>query len=131
MLAIHNHYVLTSNAMPQREPRSFNEQAAWFAAVQRRRFPILVVDNAGDIIGYAYVDRFAELKSFEPSIEGHIYLKPGSTGNRLGTALLRVLVKRASRLHKRSLIVRIDSTNIASIKIHKRCGFTLAGELRD
>lgn len=132
MLEIHNHYVLNTNKLPEREPRSPEEHTALFSGLLSRGFPVLVAaPTEGDVIGYCYVDAFASGRSYAPALRVHIYLKQGYHGQGIGTRLLRTLIERSRGLNRRTMVSVIDSTNLASIKLHEKCGFAVVGALRD
>ena len=131
ILGIHNHYVLESTATPLRDPRTMDEQRRWYSALVIDGLPVLVTEQDGLVAGYCYVDRLAPGRSFAPALEEHIYLHPHQLARGFGTQLLKAIVERSRDLGIRTLIARIDASNTASIRVHKKCGFATVGTVRD
>ena len=46
-----------------------------------RRYPYLVLEREGDILGYAYAHKFAERISYRPSAELSVYLDRAAAGS--------------------------------------------------
>ena len=131
ILSIHNHYVLRSIATPLRDQRTMGDQRRWYSELVQGRFPVLVAEQDGLVAGYCYVDRLAPGPSFAPALEEHIYLDPHQLARGFGTQLLNAIVERSRDLGIRTLIARIDASNTASIRVHKKCGFATVGTVRD
>jgi L-amino acid N-acyltransferase YncA len=84
--------------------------------------PYLVLEEDGEVIGYAYVSKFRERPAYEHSIETSIYLKHDCGGKGWGTKLYEELLSQVS-LERHILIGGIALPNEASIKLHEKCGF--------
>jgi phosphinothricin acetyltransferase len=65
-------------------------------------------------------------------VENAIYLAPGRTGKGLGRLLLGALLRNCAQAGVEQVIAVIaDSGNPASATLHRACGFTEAGLLRN
>ena len=131
LLGIYNHYVLTSTATPICDPLTKDEQRHWFETQMVEGLPILVAERDGGVVGYCHVGRLMPIATFAPSLEEHIYLDPGHVGCGFGTLLLRAMIDRVGQLGVRTVIARIDASNEASLRLHRKCGFETIGTVRD
>ena len=128
--AIYAHYVLTGLA-------SFEIEAPGEAEMRRRRadvlalgLPYFVAERGGEIVGFAYAAPFRTRPAYRYTVEDSVYVHGDHLGHGVGATLLAVLIAACERAGCRQMIAVIgDSANQASIKLHERCGFALAGLL--
>ena len=105
--------------------------AARRAEVLGRGLPWLVLEEAGQVLGYAYCNWFKPRPAYRYSAENSIYLAPGSQGRGLGRLLLAELATQAEAVGVRKLIAVIgDSGNAASVGLHRKLGFEPVGTIR-
>ena len=129
--AIYAHYVLNSTATFEIEPPSPADMAARRAEVLARGLPWLVLEEAGQVLGYAYCNWFKPRPAYRFSAENSIYLAPGTQGRGLGRLLLTELATQAEAAGVRKLIAVIgDSGNAGSIGVHRSLGFEPVGTIR-
>jgi L-amino acid N-acyltransferase YncA len=84
------------------------------------------------VAGYAYAAPWRVKPAYRRTAEITIYLAPDRTGQGLGGRLLRALQQRCALAGLEQLIAVIaDSGDLASIALHRTCGFTDAGRLRN
>jgi L-amino acid N-acyltransferase YncA len=94
--------------------------------------PFLVCECDGRVAGYAYAAPWRVKPAYRRTAEITIYLAPDRTGQGLGGRLLRALQQRCALAGLEQLIAVIaDSGDLASIALHRTCGFTDAGRLRN
>ncbi len=125
---IYAHYVLTSTA-------TFEEAVPTVAEMQARRshivelgFPYLVAEVDNEIVGYSYAAPYRPRVAYRYTIEDSIYLAPDHGGQGIGKALLTELIRRCEQGPWRQMIAVIAGAhNTASIKLHRKLGFTDAG----
>jgi len=128
--AIYAHYVLTGLA-------SFEIEAPGEAEMRRRRadvlalgLPYFVAERGGEVVGFAYAAPFRTRPAYRYTVEDSVYVHGDHLGHAVGATLLAVLIAACERAGCRQMIAVIgDSANQASIKLHERCGFALAGLL--
>lgn len=124
--AIYNHYVLHT-------PVTFEEVAVPVEAMAERlreitaRFPWLVAEEHGVVVGYAYVGPWKSRCSYRYTVESTVYLDPAATRRGLGTQLYQTLLAQVSQLGLHSIIGGITLPNAASVALHERCGFRKIG----
>ena len=131
MLAIYNDAVLTTTAVYDYQPRSGEQQVAWFQAKQEQGLPVLVAEDGGAIAGFASYGPFRPWPAYLHSVENSLYVAPGQRGRGIGTALLPALIQRAAGRGLHTMIAGIDATNEASLRLHAKFGFERVAQFRE
>lgn len=112
------------------EAPSHEEMLATFANVRSLRLPYLVAVENDQVLGYAYAAPFRTRPAYKYGVEDSIYLAPEATGRGIGKALLVQLIEMCTERGLYSMIAVIgDSENLASVGVHKACGFEYTGNL--
>ncbi len=128
--AIYAHHVLTGLASFEEVPPDVAEMAARRAKVTGRGLPYLVAEAADGVLGYAYAAPFRDRVAYRYSLEDSVYVAPAAAGRGVGSALLAELIIRCGDLGYRQMVAVIgDSANAASIGLHAKMGFEMAGRL--
>ena len=128
--AIYRHHVLTGTGTFEIDPPSTADMAARRDDVLGKGLPFLVLEDSGQVRGFAYCNWFKPRPAYRFSAEDSIYLDPQVAGRGWGSLLLTELLGQAERAGVRSLIAVIgDSGNAASIAVHQGSGFSRAGVL--
>jgi phosphinothricin acetyltransferase len=128
---IYAHHVQSGTA-------SFEEVAPDEAEITKRRqavldfgAPYLVAELDGKVQGFAYAYKFRPRSAYRHTVENSIYVEPAVKRNGIGTKLLSELIEQCTQLGYRQMVAVIGgAANVASINLHKRLGFTSAGQLR-
>lgn len=128
---IYAHHVQSGTA-------SFEESAPDVVEIAHRReaviafgAPYIVAELDGQVQGFAYAYKFRPRSAYRHTVENSIYVEPAATGNGIGTALLRALIERCTALGYRQMVAVIGGAgNTASVNLHKRLGFSVAGQLK-
>ncbi len=129
--ALYAHHVLHSTATFETTPPTEAEMRQRHADVIARDLPWLVMEDGGEVLGYAYCQWFKPRPAYRFSAENSIYLHHAACGRGLGRQLLQALMDEAQARGVRKLIAVIgDSANAASIGLHRAAGFTDAGAIR-
>jgi L-amino acid N-acyltransferase YncA len=89
----------------------------------------LVLERAGELLGYAYAAPFHERAAYRHATESTIYLRHGLEGKGLGARLYAELVRRTFARGYRHMVGAIALPNVPSVKLHERLGFQKAGHL--
>jgi len=128
---IYNHHVLHGTGTFEIDPPSATDMAARRADVLGKGLPYLVVEEEGQVLGFAYGNWFKPRPAYRFSAENSIYLAPGVAGRGLGRLLLDALCVQAEAAGVRKLIAVIgDSANAGSIGVHRSAGFTHVGMIK-
>jgi len=129
--AIYAHHVLHGTGTFETTPPTEAEMAARRADVLQKALPYLVLEEGGQVLGFAYCQWFKPRPAYRFSAEDSIYLHPQAAGRGLGRQLLSALVEQAEAAGLRKLIAVIgDSANAGSIGVHTALGFQPVGTVR-
>ena len=129
--AIYNHHVLHGTGTFEIDPPSASDMATRRADVLGKGLPYLVVEEEGQVLGFAYGNWFKPRPAYRFSAENSIYLAPGVAGRGLGRLLLDALCVQAEAAGVRKLIAVIgDAANAGSIGVHRSAGFTHVGLIK-
>lgn len=97
---------------------------------RKDKYPFLLLENQGEILGYAYLSPFKEREAYSWSSETSIYLKMETRGKGLGTMLLSSLEKEAEKMNLLSLDACIampreetEYLTDQSIRFHEKRGY--------
>jgi L-amino acid N-acyltransferase YncA len=127
---IYRHHVLYGAASFETEPPSLDDMCHRREDVLAKGLPYLVADIDGMIAGYAYAGTYRPRAAYRDTVENSVYLRHDMVGRGIGRQLLDALIRECAARDLRQMIAVIgDSANIASIRLHERCGFRLAGTL--
>ena len=92
----------------------------------------MVAERDGDMLGFASSSPFKKRPAYNTSVETSIYLEPDAMGGGVGTTLFGALLELLTadeRLHR--AYGGIALPNAASIALHEKFGFQLAGTYRE
>lgn len=129
--AIYAHHVLHGTGTFETVPPSETDMAARRADVLAKALPYLVIEENGQVLGFAYCNWFKPRPAYRFSAEDSIYLHPDARGRGLGRQLLGALAEAGEKAGLRKLIAVIgDSANAGSIGVHTALGFTHAGLIK-
>lgn len=129
--AIYAHHVLHGTGTFETDCPSLEEMARRRDDVLAKNLPFLVLVQGGRMLGYAYCNWFKPRPAYRYSAEDSIYLHPEAVGRGLGRALLAELCSQAERSGVRKMMAVIgDSSNMASIGVHRSLDFKPVGVLR-
>jgi phosphinothricin acetyltransferase len=126
---IYAHHVLHGLASFEEIPPDVGELTRRWRAIADAGLPYLCATGAdGAIVGYAYAGPYRPRSAYRFTVEDSVYVAPGASGRGIGRALLQKLIDLCTDLGKRQMIAVIgDSSNAASIALHRACGFDLTG----
>ena len=122
ILNIYAPYIETSTATFEYDVpclRSFTQR---FLGIIEK-YPWLVWEENGEILGYAYASAPYERAAFSWCAEPSVYLKPEAKGRGIGKALYKVLEEILKKQGYQVLYALITDENTASICFHERCGY--------
>jgi L-amino acid N-acyltransferase len=123
---LHNAWIPTLTTTWTEKPFSLEERAAWLEEHQRDGLPVLVADDAGEVMGYTSYERFrggGRLEGNDSTAELSIHVREDFWGLGFGRALIEALVERARVARIHVLVAAIDGENEASLRFHERLGF--------
>jgi phosphinothricin acetyltransferase len=125
---IYGHHVLHGTGTFETTPPSVVDMTTRRADVLTKGLPWLVVEEGGQVLGFAYGNWFKPRPAYRFSAEDSIYMAPEAAGKGLGRALLAELLAALERAGVRRVMAVIgDSANAGSIGVHRALGFEPAG----
>jgi L-amino acid N-acyltransferase YncA len=126
--AIYKHHVLHGTGTFEIDPPSLEDMTARREDVLSKGLPYLVLENEGQVVGFAYCNWFKPRPAYRFSAEDSIYLAADTAGKGWGRMLLAELCQAAEKVGIRKLIAVIgDSGNGGSIGVHTSVGFKHVG----
>ncbi|WP_035986886.1 GNAT family N-acetyltransferase [Brevibacillus agri] len=130
MLAIYNHAIAHLAATFDLEPQSLAQREVWFHK-HTEAHPLLVAEADGQVVGYCCLSPFREKPAYSKTVELSVYIDAQQRGRGVGTALMSDILQRAEQLGYHTVISGITGGNEASVRLHEKFGFTLAGKFRE
>lgn len=128
---IYNAAVTGTDATCDLAPRTLEERRGWWEAHRDPRYPILIAEEEGTVLGYASLSSWVSGVVYDHTAEASLYLAPTAQGRGLGTRLMRALLDEAARRGQHAIIARIWAQNAASLALCRRCGFETVGVQRE
>jgi L-amino acid N-acyltransferase YncA len=89
--------------------------------------PRLVAEREGEVIGWAALSPVSRRPCYAGVVEESVYVDENARGQGVGRALLERLCADAEAVGIWTIQTSIFPENVASIELHKRCGFRVVG----
>ncbi|HYL58227.1 MAG TPA: GNAT family N-acetyltransferase [Candidatus Acidoferrales bacterium] len=125
---IYNYYIVNTPITFDLAPVTAEARAGWFKEhTSTPRHRLLVAEEAGRVIGYAGTGQFRDKAAYDTSVEMTIYCANEATGRGVGAMLYAALLDALKDADVHRLLAGITLPNDASIKLHRRFGFTDVG----
>ena len=130
LTAIYGASVTGGTASFELEAPDANEMQRRWQAIRDAGFPYLAAEQAGVVMGYAYVSQYRPRPAYRYSVENSIYVAAHAHRSGVGRQLLAALIDAATAKGYRQMIAVIgDSAQSPSIGLHRRAGFTFVGTI--
>src|ERR1700674_3518113 len=125
---LYNHYVRETHVTFDIDPITMQDRREWFTHYGTGgRHQLLVAREAGRLLGYVSSSPYRAKLAYEKSVETSIYLAPDATRRGIGSRLYRALFDALGGEDVHRAYAGIALPNPASIALHERLGFGLAG----
>lgn len=114
-------------------PVTFEEEAPSCEAYRERiaeiceKYPCLVAEEDGRVVGFAYAHELRERIAFQWNAELSIYLAPAAQGRGAGSCLYAALLELLRLTGIKAVYGVVTSPNPASERLHHAFGFALMG----
>lgn len=122
IVGIYNHYVANTTVTFEEQAVSVEEMSARIEDIQSAGLPWLVLEDSGQLLGYAYASKWKARSAYRYSVEISVYLKQGiqarGLGSRLYEALFAALVERDIHAAMGGIVLPND----ASVRLHEKFG---------
>ncbi len=130
--AIYGHAVTHGTASFELEAPTQAEMTQRMQSLMDRNFPYLVAESDGAVAGYAYAALYRTRPAYRFSVEDSVYVDPKAQRLGIGRILLdRLVVESEKRGFRQMIAVIGDSSQIASIELHRAAGFETIGTIRN
>ncbi|MGA2974485.1 MAG: N-acetyltransferase family protein [Spirochaetia bacterium] len=130
ILDIYNHEVLVSTATYDTQPRTPAEHTKWFR-LHDASHPVLVAESGGRVCGWASLSPWSDRAAYGKTVEVSVYVEEECRRRGVGRLLLQALIDAGREHGCHALLARISADNLASIRLHAACGFSVVGTLKE
>jgi phosphinothricin acetyltransferase len=126
--AIYAHYVRETTITFETEVPTEAAMAERFGRLADLGHPVLIAEEAGRVIGYAYASFYRPRAAYRFTCEDSIYLDPAAVGRGIGGELLGRLLGASRAAGFRQMLAVITAERANSIRLHEKHGFRLIGQ---
>lgn len=129
--ALYNEEVRGSTTTMDTEPRDEASQRQWFAAHTSDRYPLLVAEVGGDVVGWGTLSAWSPRGGYARTVEASVFVRCDARRSGVGATLLGSLVAQARRVGHRVVLGRIEATNEPSRRLASSVGFASVGVMHE
>jgi L-amino acid N-acyltransferase YncA len=122
VLAIYAEGIATGNATFETETPTFEQWSAHHLPAHR-----LVATLGERLAGWAALSPVSDRCAYEGVTEVSVYVAASARGEHVGSALLERLIESAEAAGIWTIQAGIFPENVASVRLHQRCGFRVVG----
>jgi|SRR5665811_95376 len=120
---IYNEGIEDRVATFETQPRTAADIASWFGG----RHPVVVVEDNGQVLGFAATSTYRPRACYDGIAEFSVYVSRSARGRHVGTIAMQALFEEARKLGFWKLISRVFPENTPSLKLLERLGFREVG----
>lgn len=131
ILTIYNDVVLTTTAIYEDTVSTLEERRAWFEGRRKQGLPVVVGEEAGEVIGFSSFGDWRPRWGYRFTVEHSVHVRADRRGRGHGRALIEALFPLAAKLNMHMMIGHIDSAAAASLRLHEKLGFERVGYFRE
>ncbi len=131
ILGIYNDVILTTTAIYDETVSTLEQRRAWFDARRSQGLPVLVGEEAGEVIGFSSFGEWRARWGYRFTVEHSVHVRADRRGRGYGGALIEALFPRAASMNMHMMIGHIDSAATASLRLHEKLGFERVGFYRE
>lgn len=129
ILDIYNDAIANTTAVFISQPVDLQNRADWLLSRQNSGFPVLVLTEDDQLLGYASYGAFRAFECYKHTAELSIYIAGHARGKGAGDQLMRALLEHAAANNIHVLLGAIEAQNTASLRLHEKHGFIQTGLL--
>lgn len=130
ILGVYAPYVLGTSVSFETEVPSLEEFRRRVQETQAK-FPWLVCEDDGRVVGYAYASPHRSRCAYEWSVESTVYIEAGYQRKGIGTRLYRELFRLLKAQGVVNVFAGITQPNEGSVSLHESLGFVPIGRFKD
>jgi len=126
---IYNWAVENTTATFDTEIKDLNNYSSFLESFIK--FPLLVYLEGSVVIGWACLKPYSDRSAYDDTVELSIYIHPDHHGKKIGSILMERLLSEAKGLDLHTILSRVTSESIPSVKLHEKFNFFLVGTMRE
>jgi phosphinothricin acetyltransferase len=127
---IYNEVIRTTTASFDTEPKTEDEQKAWFDS-HGPRHPILIAESNGVIVGWASLSKWSDRGAYSDTAVISLHVKQEFRGKGIGRKLMGAIISEGKRVGLHTVIARIAEGNYVSIHLAESVGFRHIGVMKE
>ncbi len=127
ILGIYNDVVLTTTAIYDETVSTLEQRQAWFAGRRSQGLPVLVGEEAGEVVGFSSFGEWRARWGYRYTVEHSVHVRADCRSRGYGRALIEALFPSAAAMNMHVMIGHIDSDAAASLRLHEKLGFKRVG----
>ena len=120
---IYNDYIVSSTITFEVEPLSVSQMRERIAHLSSV-YPYFIYEEDNKILGFCYAHKWKDRAAYDHTFETTIYLSSHFLHRGIGTLLMEKLISECRDMGVAVLIACITYGNEASVRMHKKMGFT-------
>lgn len=128
--AIYNDAIRNTTATFDTEPRTIDDRLRWFES-HGPRHPVLVVEEAGEVVGWACLSPWSVRPAYNETAETSFYVAESHRGRGFGRRLKEAIIEEARRIGFHTLIAGVAQGSDASRHLNEQFGFVSVGVLKE
>ena len=127
---IYNEAIRTTTATFDTEPKTEDEQKAWFDS-HGPKYPILVAESNGVVIGWACLSKWSDRCGYSGAAEISLYVKQEFRDKGIGKRLMEAIISDGKRVGLHTVIGRIAGGSDVSLHLFESFGFRHIGIMKE
>jgi phosphinothricin acetyltransferase len=127
---IYNDAIEKTTATFDTEPKTLEEQEAWFEEHDARH-PILIAEQDGIIIAWTSLSQWSDRCAYSDTAEISLYVKEVHRGKGIGKQLMKAIIQEGKTAGLHTVIARIAGSNKTSADLCKSFGFQYIGTMKE
>ncbi len=123
---LYNAWIATLTTTWTEALETYDQRSQWFESQTRAKFPVLVANYAGEVVGFASYGPFrgeGKWPGYRGTVDHTVHVRRDHWGSGIGRALVEGLIGRARSADIHVLVGAIDAENEGSIRFHARLRF--------
>jgi len=119
---MYNYYIRETTSTIELEELSVSDFEARITKITSK-FPYIVWEEKGEILGYAYATTFRERAGYRFTVETSVYVRKDQIKNKIGSKLYVELIRLVTEKGFHRAIGGLTLPNPASERFHEKMGF--------
>ena len=128
---IYNDAILYTTALYKYSPETIEQRIEWFLAKEKNNDPIFVLEENGEVVGFATYSQFRPYPAYKYTVEHSVYVHKDHYRKGIGSKLMKHLITEAEKREVKTMIACIDASNEGSILSHQKLGFYYTGKIQN